>query len=425
MMLFESSATNCSAAALPYPSVFGALVLALSASLVTNFSTIARGEYNPNHDTIHASNLSFCNITVDYTHPGQNDHIVTQVWLPISTWNGRMQAVGGGGWQAGLMPYSYIAMAAAAAEGYAAVTTDGGHHSSAEPTDWALLGPGNVDFYTLQNFGSRSLNDSATIGKSLIQDFYGEPAKFSYWSGCSQGGRQGLMLAQRYPTVFDGIAASAPATNWAEFMVGGFWPQLVMNEMQEYPYPCELDALTLAAINACDADDGVRDGIIAEPDSCQFDAYTAVGTSIHCKDTGSEIKISKAAAAVAEAAWTGAKTSDGRFLWYGVGHSANLTSFNSLAGTQCFPNGTCIGKPVSLITDFIRLFVKKDPSYDISNITRHEYEGLFHAAVQEYTSIIGTNYPDLSEFRNSGGKMIAYHGQASFPPHKIHRLAKC
>lgn len=99
----------------------------------------------------------------------------------------------------------------------------------------------------------------------------------SYWSGRPGGGRQGLMLAQRYPTLYDGIAAAALVVNWPQFFVAEYLPQHLMNELNSYPHPCEFDALTLAAIDACDGLDGVVDTDMARPDLCRFDLMTMIG----------------------------------------------------------------------------------------------------------------------------------------------------
>lgn len=322
-----------------------------------------------------------------------------------------MQGIGGGSWHAGLFIGSFTGMSGAIGEGYAAVSTDGGE-TSAQPADWALVSPGNVDLVALENFASVSLNDAAVIGKSIIHSFYGQSPKYSYWNGCSQGGRQGLMLAQRYPTAYDGIVASSPAINWPEVITAGYYPQLVMALLGEYPRPCELNAITARAISACDAVDGLADGLVSDPDSCQFDPFTLVGTTINCSDTGSVLNISKAAATAANASWTGARSTDGSFLWYGVEKGAALTGQTAWANTNC-SNNTCVGAPQSLATDWIRLFVEKNPVFNFTNLTREDFDNIFHTAVQEYTSIIGTDDSNLSEFRKAGGKMLTYHGLVS------------
>jgi hypothetical protein len=221
------------------------------------------------------------------------------------------------------------------------------------------------------------------------------------------------MLAQRYPTAYDGIAASAPAINWSEFAFGAFWPQLVMALLEEYPHPCEFDALTAAAVTACDSNDGAVDGIISDPESCQFDPYSLVGTTINCSDTGRDQQISVAAAQVVNATWAGAISSNGSFLWHGLNRDAALTGPLGTANTECDVNGTCVGKPASLVTDWIRLFVQKDPAFNVSNMTHAEFDRLFHASVQQFTSIIGTNDANLAEFRGAGGKLLTYHGLVS------------
>ena len=119
----------CSPQSIPYPTLFGAKFLSLDASLVSNYSRYVREGYYLNHGAINVTNVS-----IAYTHPGQNDVVNVQAWLPLDTWNGRMQTVGGGGWMAGMFELSYMEMSGAVGEGYVTITTDGGH-SAANPKD--------------------------------------------------------------------------------------------------------------------------------------------------------------------------------------------------------------------------------------------------------------------------------------------------
>ncbi|KAL1629216.1 hypothetical protein SLS56_005439 [Neofusicoccum ribis] len=348
---------NCTTAALPPPSVFGAEIVSVEASLVQNYSATVKGEYFFGHPTIQANNLAFCNVTVTHTHPGWDDTLLTNIWLPADSWNGRMQAIGGGGMVAGMFPLSYIGMAGAVADGYASVSINGGLPDE-DATKWALTSPGNVNLYLLEDFAARSLADGTLIAKSIIDSFYGRPTEYSYWSGCSQGGRQGFMLAQRYPTLYDGIHASAPAINWNEFLVGDLWPQQVLSELGSYPHACELDALTAAAIAACDGLDGVVDGLISDVDGCHFSPYPLVGTPIPCAS---------------------------------VNHTAPPSASS--------PTGSPTSSPPL-------------PPSRSTNLPRSTYLSLYHAATTSPHLSALSPTPSLAAFHAAGGKLLTYHGTA-------------
>lgn len=160
-------ASACAAGAIPYPTVFGAEILGLSANLVQNLTTEVPDNFYYNHPSISVKGIDYCNVTVTYTHPGQDDTINVETWLPMKSWNGRLQAVGGGGWIAGRFFLSYKGMQGALAEGYVATTTDGGIGASYVPDPWALNSAGNVDLYALQNFASVSLNDQVRGNNSF------------------------------------------------------------------------------------------------------------------------------------------------------------------------------------------------------------------------------------------------------------------
>lgn len=228
------------------------------------------------------------------------------------------------------------------------------------------------------------------------------------------------MLAQRYPTAYDGIAAGAPALALHKLTASAFWPQQQMNMLGQYPYMCELDAILAGALAACDELDGVADGIMSDVDAClsSFDPFQLVGTSTNCSQTEGEVQISAAAATVADRAWRGLATADGKLIYPGLNPSADLTGSHSnqpgIAMTDC-SSGTCVGQPNALGWQWLQLFVAKDPSFDFGNLTHEEFDSMVRAGIEEYQYHLGTDDADLSAFRDAGGKMLTFHGLVSVP----------
>ncbi|KAK1141526.1 hypothetical protein N8T08_008938 [Aspergillus melleus] len=393
-----AQAGNCSSRGIAPPVIPEGRVLGLSASPVRNYQT----EDN--------STLNFCNVTVTYTHPGKDDNIHVTVWLPLSGWSGRLQGSGGGGYA---MRHDDSYLAEAVALKYSVVATDGGHEAvSSVSESWSLGADSNVNMALLEDFASIGLNDAALIGKQVTRSFYGHGPQFSYWNGCSTGGRQGLMLAQRYPTAYDGIMAAAPAINWPSFLVAEYWPQFIMNQLQTYPAKCVTDAITNATIKACDGLDGVTDGIISAPDLCRFNPLKLVNSTANCD--GMPVKITRRDALVVQKTWEGLKSANGSSLWYGLNKGTPLSmGASSLAGTTCdTPLSNCSGSPFSISADWISRFVLQDPSIDLTQLDHHDLDTIFASSKARYNAIIGTDNPDLSAFKFTGGKMITWHGLA-------------
>src|SRR5436190_748847 len=129
----------------------------------------------------------------------------------------------------------------------------------------------------IRDFAERSLRELAVKSKAVIRAYYGTPPAFSYWNGCSTGGRQGLMAVQRFPEEYDGLVIGAPAINWDRFIPAELWPQIVMNNTVGVPISAaKLTAVTKAAVAACDANDGVTDGVINDPRKCTYEPRALV-----------------------------------------------------------------------------------------------------------------------------------------------------
>ncbi|OLN97113.1 putative feruloyl esterase-like protein 1 [Colletotrichum chlorophyti] len=365
------------------------------------------------------SGVSFCNVTVKYAHTGCDDTTQVQVWLPSAkAWNGRFVGVGGGGYSAGQFGSEMVV--SRVAQGYAgmcllpASATDAGHdHRTWQEASWALNKDGTINERLLVNYAHVSVHEMTIIAKALVAQYYGTGPKFSYWSGCSTGGRQGIVEAQRYPADYDGILSGAPAVNQPSLIISTYWPQFVMNQKGTYPHICELILMNKFAVEACDELDGVKDNIITNPDVCHFDPMSVVGRELDCGDKNRTM--SAGTAEIAREIWRGPHGEDGKPLWLNKGYpvGASFTGQFALGNTNCSLAGErCFGQPFQMSVEWIRNLVHKDPNYDVKGMRLADLEAAFDKSRAEYDELFGGNDPDLSEFRSLGNKMISWHGLA-------------
>lgn len=347
-------------------------------------------------------NLNICDVNVTLTHPGTGDKVNINVWLPLEGWNGRFQGIGGGGWVAGYP--GGRALAYPVSQGWAAGTTDGGNISSgANLNPQALTETGDVNWGLLLDFASRGLHETAVVGKAVAQSFYGKAPR-AYFNGCSTGGRQGYMLAQKYPLDYDGILANGPALHWPTFTLTMNWAHFLMNSLNTFPSPCEYSAFQNASIDACDALDGIVDGVIADVDGCNFDPYSLVGTEVQCGEE--RYTISSSAADVVAKIREGPKTPWGTKLWDGMDWGM---TYNSMAPTTLV-NGTWVNQPDPILDGWVQFFLMKDPTFDFATTTLEQLTDFYALAPALYDGIIGTSNPDLSVFRDAGRKLLTWHG---------------
>lgn len=390
---------KCFSEDISLPRMPGVTILSVAAERLENYSLIAEVANPERHYNV---TLNFCNVTINYGHEGWKDNVQVTVWLPLEGWNGRLSGIGGSGLSS---LWTYNRFAPAVARGYAAVGTDAGHvRNPLDATSWALDTAGNVNFFLLQNFFALSQSEAAVIAKNVITDLYGQGPRYSYWDGCSTGGRQGLMLAQRYPTAYDGILAGAPAINWATFVPAMYYPKFVMDQMSHPLSQCAFDAIRNATVEACDNLDGVLDGIISAPDKCDFDPYSLVGKSFECSEK--EITISTNDAAVVQKLWDGPRQTDGSFIWYGMSKGTQL---RGLGNSPC-TIGECASVPFQIASDWIKLFVLQDPKFDLSTLTPEGFDAVMNLSISAYRAIASTDNPDLHEFHQAGGKLLHWHG---------------
>ena len=201
---------------------------------------------------------AFCRVT-GALHPSADSDIRFEVWLPQpDKWNSKFQGVGNGGF-AGSITFS--GLADAVRHGYATASTDTGHKDRGESARWALNHPEKI-----ADFGYRAIHETAVTAKAVIHAYYGDTLKRSYFNSCSNGGRQALMEAQRFPDDYDGILAGAPGNNRVRLNVGFLWSWLAANGNPGATLPAsKLPLLQKAVVSACDELDGVKDGIIGDP----------------------------------------------------------------------------------------------------------------------------------------------------------------
>ncbi len=335
-----------------------------------------------------------CRVTATVTHPPSGDRIKVFIGLPMKNWNGRFRGNGGGGFSGG----SAGSLRGAVALGYAAGATDTGHEGGSG--SFALDSSGRLNWQAIQDNAYLGIHEMTVVGQALTKALYGKAPRYSYFVGGSTGGRQGLMEAQRYPRDYDGIISACPAINWHRFLPADLWPQVVMLAANNFMTKAKFDAVTAAAVAACDELDGVKDGVIDDPTRCAYDPKALVGEKV------GDSTFTAADADVVRKIWQGPRGHDGRFLWHGLMPGTDLFALANTGGSP--PTG----KPFGIPLDWFRFFLLENPRWDWTTLTPERFEQLWQQSVEEFGPVIGTDDPDLGPFRDRGGKIIILHGLA-------------
>jgi feruloyl esterase len=272
-----------------------------------------------------------CRVHASVTHPPAGDEVNVDIWMPVANWNGRFEGTGGGG-ESGGSPANLPGPVQA---GYAAGSTDAGHVGNSG--SFALNPDGTLNWPGIRDFAYLGIHDMTVVGKALVSAYYGTAPEYAYFNGCSTGGRQGLMEAQRYPTDYNGIVAGSPVVNYTQFHSMQLWGELVMLKANDFVPSCKFAAFREAAVAACDALDGVSDGVIGDPRQCHFDPASLVGTETSCGT------ITQTDADVVDQIIAGPRYQDGRFMWYGLPWGATFTGPG--VNDTAVVNGQLTGQP--------------------------------------------------------------------------------
>jgi hypothetical protein len=341
------------------------------------------------------ANAAHCRVDVLYGESAEQN-INVRVGLPLNSldggtggvqgaWNGRTQGIGGGGCSGSLNVNGPVNA------GYVGSGNDTGHSGGD-------CNPGvNPDrTYNLQfinDFIRNGMKQQILLSKAATRSYYGTEPAYNYWNGCSTGGRQGYVLAQELPGELDGILANAPAMYWTRFQTAQMWGQVVMKDLVGAPIAsAKLNQATASAIAACDANDGVVDGVIDEPRTCSFSAKanvcgTPTAPAANC--------LSAAEATAIDMIWDGPRNTEGTKIWFGLDRGTNIASLN---GTNPFALG---------VTQFRWNTIDRD--FDWRTVSMAGYADVAQQGSRNIADVTDT-FGDLDAFRASGGKLLTMVG---------------
>ena len=333
---------------------------------------------------------AFCRVVAEVS-PTADSTIKLEVWLPASGWNGKYQGQGNGGF-AGII--GYPALGAAIKRGYATAGTDTGHAGG--DAAWALGHPEKVI-----DFGYRGLHEMTLKAKAIIEAYYGNQPQHSYFASCSDGGREALMEAQRFPQDYDGVLAGAPANFWTHLLVAAIWVTRATTLDQASFIPADkLPAVAAAVIAACSAQDGVADGLLNDPGHCNFDP-----TTLLCKEADSKSCLSAAQVSALKKIYAGPHDSAGKQLFPGYVPGAE----EGLGGWGLWITGPAPGHSLMAFfgTQFFTNMVYEQAGWDYKTFDIDQATKLADSKTGRALNATDSN---LKPFRERGGKLILYHG---------------
>jgi Tannase and feruloyl esterase len=319
-----------------------------------------------------------------------NPAIKFEVWLP-ENYNGRLQAVGGGG-LAGVI--SYGAMATAVNAGFASASTDTGHRS--DDSDWL------ADPQRREDYGYRAIHEMTVKAKAIVDAYYGAQPDYSYFNGCSTGGRQGLMEAQRFPNDYDGIVSGAPVNTFTRLHMGQLWTaQATLMNPAATLTADDFALVSAAVLDQCDENDGVKDGVLTDPRTCDFDPHELV-----CSGRSSSSCLAAPKVEALEKIYAGAvNPRTGEQVYPGL-EPGGEAAHPGNPGWGMIMNGRT---PFVIDIPVLNGMGFENPDWDWRSFDFDQDVALIDGKLAHVLNAVD---PDLRDFKSHGGKLIIYHGWA-------------
>ncbi len=343
-------------------------------------------------------------------HPTSDSDIGFELWMPSTNWNHRYVQLGNGG-LAGQI--NFMPMVAKLGEGNATAATDDGHQSVSIDASWALDHPEKV-----KDFGYRAVHETDLAAKRLIAAYYGSPAKYAYFNGCSEGGREALMEAQRYPRDFNGILAGSPAHYWTKLMAAFAWNAQALNSAESFLPEPQRKALEHAALAACPNAKGVDDTFIDNPLKCSFDPSVLLCRDGNVSDsclTAPQVEAMKKVYGGPKNSKTGAQIGPG----YEPGAEAEPGFPGISFASYVFGTGPGASLDAAFSSAFYGAFVFGDPKWNFSKLN---FDSDITMTEQKVGADLNAANPDLKAFKAAGGKLLQYHGWYDGSPSPLHSV---
>jgi serine/threonine protein kinase len=381
------------AGATPVVSCESLAELKLPDTTITTSQAVAEGNFTPASADPVQNLPPFCRVE-GAIKPTKDSDIHFEVWLPSADWNGEFRAVGNGGF-GGVINFGD--MAAAARHGYATASTDTGHRGEDDSdASWALDHPEKV-----ADWGYRSIHELTVKAKAIIRAFYGQAPHWSFFEGCSTGGRQGLMEAQRFPEDYDGILAGAPDYPWT-LLAPVFYNTQVpgLTNPASYIAASKIPAISAAVLAACDAQDGLTDGILDDPRQCHFKPSVLL-----CQGRESDNCLTSAQVAQLKRIYAGVRNLRGEQILPGYLPGGE----EGEDGWKGWITGSGLGKSyLSVIGEsYLKNMVFGNPTWDYRTVSM---ERAIQMADAKTARVVNATDLNLGPFRARGGKLILYHG---------------